>query len=135
MAVMDETISEILRAAPAIRRLGLRVLPYDLGDGGTHAYSINGIEPSHMGVCDLEDGLRSLATLAHSDGLCIQVEIDIAADPDGNGVGYEMLSEAESHAMQVWFESVGFGWLGETPSGLSARLGVDTRPSLAMRPH
>lgn len=132
---MDETINEILIAAPAIRRLGLRVLHCDIGDGGDYAYSLNGIEPRHMGVQDLETDLHNLAMLARSNGICIQVEIDIATAPDNSDIGCEVLSEAESRAMQIWFESVGFIWLGETPSGLSARLGVDARPHLSTRPH
>jgi hypothetical protein len=132
---MDKTIDEIMAKAPSLRRFGLRVLLYDVGDGNGYAFSINGISVCHIGVQHLEDDLQRLAAFASSEGICIQVEIDIAADPDGNDDGLEIMSEAESGSMQTWLENVGFNFLGETPSGLSARIGVDARPRPSLRPH
>lgn len=131
---MNDITRQIVAAAPSLRRLGLRVLEYDLGDRGEFAYSIGGLELRHIGNVDLEADLHRLVDLAQALSICIQTEIDVAADQGGADRGLTMLTDKEAEAMRSWLGSVGFASLGPTALGLGERLGVDCRPSPGLRP-
>jgi len=123
-ARLKEVHEAIREAAPFLAENEIRPLAYELRDGGEVGFMIDGISPGHIGVTQVEDALRAVASLAEQKGLCVFVLID---QPDDEDI-FDADRKAEENGRVVeWLNGIGFQSLGFSLFAFGEMIGVDHR--------